>query len=195
MNFSTNDSDAILLKALQQGDEKAFSLLFERYCDTAHRMAYSKVRSLETTQEIVQELFINLWEKRETLTIRNMSAFIYTCIKNKVLNHIESKIVKEKYWTYYKTFIPQAEDATENTFDFNELEVALEQGINDLPEKSKKVFQLNRLQGRSVPEIAGILNLSEKAIEYHLTRSLKHLRLHLKDFLVLYPFVSYILIG
>lgn len=57
--------------------------------------------------------------------------------------------------------------------------------MEGLPQKTKKVFQLNRLEGRSVPEIANVLNLSEKAIEYHLTRSLKHLRVHLKDFMVL----------
>lgn len=180
-----NDSDQLLWDAIRQGDEKAFSELFNRYWDTAHRLAFAKVRSLETTQEIVQELFITLWDKRETLMINNMPAFITTCIKNKAINYIESQLVKEKYWAYYKNFIPQTESVTESEVDFNELREAIEVSVEQLPEKSKKVFQLNRLHGRSIPEIASMLNLSEKAIEYHLTRSLKHLRLHLRDFLVL----------
>jgi RNA polymerase sigma-70 factor (ECF subfamily) len=180
-----NDSDQQLWNAIRQSDEKAFSELFNRYWSTAHRIAYSKVRSLETTQEIVQELFITLWDKRETLMVQNMSAFIATCIKNKAIKYIESQIVKEKYWTYYKNYIPQTESVTESELDYKELKEAIEAEVERLPAKSKKVFQLNRLQGRSVSEIASMLNLSEKAIEYHLTRSLKHLRLHLRDFLIL----------
>jgi RNA polymerase sigma-70 factor (ECF subfamily) len=180
-----NDSDQQLWNAIRQSDEKAFSELFTRYWSTAHRIAYSKVRSLETTQEIVQELFITLWDKRETLMVQNMPAFITTCIKNKAIKYIESQLVKEKYWAYYKNYIPQTEFVTESELDFNELKEAIETGMERLPAKSKKVFQLNRFQGRSVSEIASMLNLSEKAIEYHLTRSLKHLRLHLRDFLTL----------
>ncbi len=185
MNLYQNDSDQHLWESIRQGDEKAFSELFSRYWDIAHRIAYSKVRSLETTQEIVQELFITLWDKRETLVVHNMPAFIATCIKNKAIKYIESQLVKEKYWAYYKTYIPQTECVTESELDFNELKEAMEASVEQLPAKSKKVFQLNRLHGRSIPEIAGMLNLSEKAIEYHLTRSLKHLRLHLRDFLML----------
>ena len=180
-----NDSDQQLWNAIRKGDEKAFSELFNRYWSMAHRIAYAKVRSLETTQEIVQELFITLWDKRETLEVQNMPAFITTCIRNKAIKHIESQLVKEKYWAYYKNYIPQTESVTESELDFNELKEAIEAGMERLPAKSKKVFQLNRLHGRSISEIAGMLNLSEKAIEYHLTRSLKHLRLHLRDFLIL----------
>lgn len=185
LNQYQNDSDQQLWEAIRQDDEKAFSELFVRYWKTAHRIAYSKTRSLETTQEIVQELFITLWDKRETLVVHNMPAFITTCIKNKVIKYVEAQIVKEKYWLYYKNYIPQNDCVTEGELDFNDLKEAIEAGLERLPAKSKKVFQLNRFQGRSIPEIAGMLNLSEKAIEYHLTRSLKHLRLHLRDFLIL----------
>jgi RNA polymerase sigma-70 factor (ECF subfamily) len=84
----------------------------------------------------------------------------------------------------YKNFIPRQENLTEQTVEFNELLAAIEKRMEYLPEKSKKVFRLNRLEGHSITEIANALNLSEKAIEYHLTRSLKELRLHLKDFII-----------
>jgi RNA polymerase sigma-70 factor (ECF subfamily) len=89
--------------------------------------------------------------------------------------------VRKKYWDYYKTFVPQVEDSTEKIVNYNQLLEALEQGMEHLPKKTKTIFQLNRLEGRSISEIAKILNLSEKAIEYHLTSSLKHLRVHLKN--------------
>ena len=113
-----------------------------------------------------------------------MSSYIFTAIKYQALNIIESRIVHKKYWDYYKNYIPQQEDVTEKTVHFNELMEVIEEGMDHLPEKTKTIFKLNRLEGRSVHEIANILNLSEKAIQYHLTRSLKEMRLHLKDYLI-----------
>ncbi len=146
-------------------------------------MAYSRVRSCETSEEIVQSIFISLWDKRSTVSINNMSSYLFTAIKYQALNIIESRIVHKKYWDYYKNYIPQQENVTERTIQFNELMEVIEEGMDHLPEKSKTIFKLNRLEGRSVHEIASILNLSEKAIQYHLTRSLKELRLHLRNYL------------
>ena len=147
-------------------------------------MAYCRVRSREAAEEIVQNLFMSLWDKRTTLSINNISSYLYAAVRHKVLNVIESEAVHRKYWDYYKNFIPHHENVTERTVEFNELLEAIEERMEYLPEKSKRVFTLNRLEGHSVTEIARTLNLSEKAIQYHLTRSLKQLRLHLKDFII-----------
>src|SRR5688572_22163923 len=144
-------------------------------------MTYAFVRSEKPTQEIVQDIFISLWDKRSTLSINHLPAYLYVTVKNKTLNHIAAQITREKYWNYYKQFIPVQENVTANAVEFNELMEALEDGIEHLPEKSKKVFRLNHLEGHSISEIANLLNLSEKAIRYHLTQSVKKLRLHLKD--------------
>lgn len=152
-------------------------------------MAYSRVRSRETSQEIVQNIFISLWDKRSSVSIHNMSSYLFTAIKYQAINIIESRIVHQKYWDYYKTFIPQQDEVTEKTVQFNELMQVIEEGMDRLPEKAKTIFKLNRLEGRSVHEIANILNLSEKAIQYHLTRSVKEIRLHLKDYLISLSFI------
>jgi RNA polymerase sigma-70 factor (family 1) len=178
----SNLSETELLDAIRANDEKAFSELIKRFWLKAHSLAYSKIRSKELTQEIVQDLFVALWDKRTSLVIHNFSAYLYTSIRNKAINYIESRIVEQKYWDYYKAFIPHAE-APEHLLEYNELVDALDHGIANLPKKSRRVFQLSRMEGRSVAEIARLLNLSEKAIEYHITRSLKHLRVHLKDFI------------
>ena len=147
-------------------------------------MAYSKVRSKEVTEEIVQDLFTSLWDKRGSLSINNLPSYLFASVKHRALNYLESEIVHKKYWDYTRNYIPQQEYATETIIEFNELMEAIEEGVDHLPEKSKRVFRLNRLEGHSVHEIAGILNLSEKAIQYHLTQSLKKLRFHLKDYLL-----------
>ncbi len=184
MSNYTSHTDDRLLSAIQVDDEKAFSELFERYWRKAHRMANTKVHSKEIAEEIVQDLFITLWDKRSSLHIHNFSSYLYTTIKNKSLNYIEACIVREKYWNYYRAFVPKFEESTEKAVAYDELVEAIESEVNLLPEKSRKVFRLNRLEGHSIPEIAITLNLSEKAIEYHITRSLKQLRLHLKDFIL-----------
>lgn len=173
-----------LLEAIRIGNEMAFAELFKQYWRKAHGLAHSKVHSKEVAEEIVQDLFITLWDKRATLQINNFSSYLYTTVKNKSLNYIEACVVREKYWAYYKAFAPQYDESTEKDVAYNELVEAIENEMSHLPEKSKKVFRLNRLEGRSIPEIASALNLSEKAIEYHITRSLKQLRLHLKDYML-----------
>jgi RNA polymerase sigma-70 factor (family 1) len=186
-------SDYQLLEAIRNDDATAYEELFRKYWKKAHGMAYIKVRSKEVAEEIVQDLFTTLWDKRASIQINNFSSYLFTTIKNKSLNYIEACIVREKYWNYYKTFVPKFDESTEKTVAYDELVNALENEMNHLPEKSKKVFRLNRLEGYSISEIAKALNLSEKAIEYHLTRSLKQMRLHLKDYILSITIISSLL--
>lgn len=180
-----------LFELIRKDDKKAFAELFNRYWRKAFNIGWSKLHDREATEEVVQELFILLWEKRASLSVHNFSSFLYTCVKNKCLNYIESLLIRKKHWEHYRTFIPETENATDKKVAYNELLEAIHVGLEDLPQKTKVVFQLNRLEGRSVSEIANTLNLSEKTIEYHLTRSLKQLRVHLKDFILLLAVMFY----
>ena len=181
----------MLLQAIKAEDRKAFAELFDRYWRKAFAIGFSMIHDREIAEEIVQETFIHLWDKRLVLSFWNFEGYLYTCVKNKCLNYIESKLIEKKHWDYYKTFIPVADETTERSVAFNELLEAIDRGVEGLPKKTRKVFQLNRLEGKSVPEIANVLNLSEKAIEYHITRSLKQLRLHLKDFMLALLLICY----
>lgn len=176
--------DIELLDAIRNDDQAAFSELFARYGKVVYRMAFSRLRTRVAAEEIVQNLFISFWDNRHSLSINNFSSYFYIAVKHKVLNIIEARLVQKKYWEYYKAFIPHDENATERAVEFNELLAAIEERMKHLPEKSKEVFKLNRLEGHSIAEIASALNLSEKAIQYHLTRSLKELRLQFKDYIV-----------
>ena len=185
-------SDEQLLTAIRNDDAQAFSEFVRRYWKKAYHITYSKVRSQPVTEEIVQDLFTTLWDKRATLSIGNVYAFIFTCVRNKSINYIESQLVRKKYWDYYKAFIPQQEESTRREVEFNELMQAVETCVETLPEKSRSVFRLSRLEGMPNREIAERLNLSEKSIEYHLTKSLKVMRLALKDFTLLLLAVVYL---
>ena len=184
MDYKAYTEDQLLVY-LRKDDKNAFAELFNRYWRKAFVIAFSKLHSKEAAEEIVQEIFILLWNRRTSMYINNFTSFLYACVKNKCLNYIESLAIQKKHWDYYKSFLNPAEESTERKVSYNELLHAINTGMERLPNKTRKVFRLNRLEGRSIPEIATALNLSEKAIEYHLTRSLKQLRLHLKDFILM----------
>jgi RNA polymerase sigma-70 factor (family 1) len=181
--------DLDIIKALQDGDEGALTLIFQRYWKRLYYLALRKTGSHEIAEEMVQDLFADLWDKRPTLFQQSregfsLPAYLTTAVKHKVLNHIRSQVYTKSYFNYYKTAFANDEKSTEQQVEYDQLTDALEEGLEKLPEKSKQVFKLNRLEGRTIQEIAHLLNLSEKAIEYHLTKSLKTIRLHLKDYML-----------
>jgi RNA polymerase sigma-70 factor (family 1) len=177
------------MTAVKDGDEAAFTALVKRYWKRCHINAYARVNDQDVAEEIVQDVFMSLWDKRNTSSIQNVSSYLYACVRNKCINHIEHKIKEKKYWDYYKTFLSEQTIIKHHPIDFSSLEEQLDSGIQQLPAKSQLVFRMSRMEGRSIPEIAEALNLSEKAIEYHLTLSLKKLRAHLKDFIV--PIIAF----
>src|SRR5690606_15329700 len=131
----------------RQDNEQAFAELVRRYWKTVHAMVYARVRSLDATEEIVQNVFISIWDKRSSLAIHNIPAYLYATTKNKVINYIQSQLTYRKHWEYYKQFIKRDENVTEQDVQVNEIMEALESGINDLPAKSKKIFQLHQREG------------------------------------------------
>lgn len=181
-----------LLSALRDGSEAAYEEIFRRFWTRCYTIARSKVQSHAEAEEIVQTIFFALWEKRAMLYLTNLWYYLQTSVRNRVIDHIRQQVTQRKYWDYYKTFMPWQRTVTEETIAYDDLNEALEAAVSHLPEKSREVFRLNRLEGRSVAEIAGLLQLSEKAIEYHLTKSLKQLRYHLRDFIFFSAVLSYL---
>lgn len=180
-----NDREQELLKRFQSGDNVAFEEIFNLYWQQLYTIANRSLRSHEEAEEIVQELFTTLWQQKSTLRILNISSYLTSAVKKRAIDKIRSKLVHEKYWDYYSAFRIDHGQDTENTVCFNELNLELEKAIDRLPQKSRQVFRLNRLEGRSISEIAGFLKISERAIEYHLTKSVRELRIYLKDFILL----------
>jgi len=181
-----------LLQGLRNDDKTAFYEIFERYWDTLYNAAYIRLRSHEEAEEIVQELFITLWDKRHTLAIANLPVYLHVAVRKRVLNTIRHKMTEQKYWDYCSGFFPATQNATEDMVCFDELSREIEEAVNRLPERSRQVFKLNKLEGKPVAEIAKFLQLSERSIEYDLARSLKTLRLHLKDYILLIIVFTYL---
>lgn len=173
-----------LIEEMRKGNVKAFEQIFRYYWKDLYRIAKGKLQSHEEAEEVIQSIFSALWEKRKTLLIDNLSYYLRTCVRNRILNIIRANIMKEKYWSYYRSFFPMETHATAESVAYDDLDEAIQEAVSMLPEKSRKVFMLSRMEGKTNAEIANILELSEKAIEYHLTKSVRTLKVHLKDFIV-----------
>ena len=179
-------SDAEILSLVKKSDDKAFIALYNKYAGKLRAMAYSKVQSKELTEEIVQDIFLDLWERRQTVEINNLSVYLFMAVKYQAINQIKKRIHFQKYSEVCLALEKISDEETLESVKYNDLASAFEKSVKKLPEKSQQVFRLNRIEGKTVEEIAGSLNLSQKAIEYHIYKSIKELRLHLKDFIAVY---------
>ena len=175
-------SDADLLTALKADDKLAFKELYDRYWHKMYSIALRKLGRKEVAEELAQELFVMLWQKRTTLRIINLNAFLQVSLKNLTIDYIRHHIQEEHYLDSLKQYFPLESMTTTDMVYFNELTEALQKALAELPEKTRQIFMLNRFERLTIREIAVQLNLSEKSIEYHLSRSTTYLRKHLREY-------------
>ncbi|RZK17044.1 MAG: sigma-70 family RNA polymerase sigma factor [Hymenobacter sp.] len=178
-------SDADLLAALRADDAGSFAEIYTRYCYQLFTLASRKLNSREAAEELVQDLFESLWSRRADHDIQQLKQYLFSALRYRIINYVKAQQVRAGYELYCRLASSEADTATEEALATNELRVALLASVRKLPAKSREIFQLSRLEQYSVAEISGRVNLSEKTVEYHLTKSLKLLRSYLRDFLVL----------
>jgi RNA polymerase sigma-70 factor (family 1) len=180
-------SDVALLDALRANEEGAFAEIYKRYCYPLFSLAYRKLSDREVAEELVQDLFENLWSRRADSQIQQLSGYLFSAIKYRIINHLKVQKIKAGYELFCRLSAAQADadTATEDTLALHDLSSALLASVQQLPEKSRQIFELSRLEHYSVSEISVRVNLSEKSVEYHLTKSLKLLRSYLREFLMI----------
>ncbi|GAB3918795.1 RNA polymerase sigma-70 factor [Larkinella terrae] len=179
-------TDTELLDLLRDDDEQAFRELYDRYWYKMYVVAHRKLRRKEVAEELAQELFVMLWQKRDSLRILNVPAFLGITLKNLMVDYIRRNILEEHYLDQLRQFFPTETFTTTETVQLNELTEAIQNTLAQLPEKTREVFILRRFEQLSIREIAQRLELSEKAIEYHLSRSTTFLRQNLRDFVAVW---------
>lgn len=177
-------TDAVLIQLLETGDENAFQEIYKRYWYKLYTVARRKVEAQEDAEEIVQDIFVDLWERRIRLNINELDRYLFSAVKYKVLNYIKSRIVRQTYRDTVSLKI-DGDSNTEEELALQDLSQAITNGIENLPPKTQEIFRLNRLEGLSVREISDLLHIPERTVEYHVTQSLRSMRVYLKDFVVL----------
>lgn len=189
MNTSTQQvyaawADDALLQALAEGDREAFSEVYERYWQRVFGLAYRKLKSRETAEELVQDLFATLWHKRAEHRIEHLEHYLLGAINRRIIGHLRAHQVRTAYADYCRWHQQETTQETEQTIAVADLSEAFAKALLRLPEQSREIFRLSRLEHTSVQEISHRLNLSAKAVEYHLTKSRRLLRGYLRDFVL-----------
>lgn len=183
----------MLLVYLRTGDEKAFREIYLRYWKKLFGLAMQKLKDTAVTEELVQDIFLKLWERRSTLQIERLDAYLFTAARYAVINHIKSNLVQEKFAEYAQFHYSETSSITEEQLELDELIHVVEQQLNDLPEKTRRIFQMNRLEYHTIKEISSKLKVPERTVEYHLSQALKSLRYYLRDYLPTLLFFNFFL--
>lgn len=174
MHRSELHSDAILLHGLANGDPVSFRIIYRLYWRKLYDIAFHIMRNEADAEDIVQDVFSSVWYRREQLRIRialenylvravKYTAFFYLKVQARKSVPDERLPGKSNMWR----------NSTEETLLHRELEAMIEQILNTLPFKTKKIFSLSRFEGLTYPEIANEMDISIKTVEYHISMALK----------------------
>jgi RNA polymerase sigma-70 factor (ECF subfamily) len=172
--------DSELTSLLKSDDQSAFTELYNRYKGLLYIYACKITKDEDIAEDLVQELFINLWDKRETISFKSsVSSYLYSAIRYKFFDLVDKQKVRSDYVHAFQAFLDQGEYATDNYIIEKELSAIIEREVANLPAKMREVFLLSRKMNLSNKEIAERLDISEKTVKNQISAALKTLRLKL----------------
>ncbi|MDQ6476960.1 RNA polymerase sigma-70 factor [Dyadobacter sp. LHD-138] len=178
MNITGED-----IRLLDRDTEVEFEKVFKANFKNLHAYAYTIVHDDVMAEEMVQNVFCRLWEKREQIQIReSVGAYLYRSVYHESLNYLKHLKVRDAYQTYV---INQMADSNNAAYEIelSELEDRLDLALKELPEKCRTIFQMSRFEELKYQEIADKLDIPVKTVENQMGKALKLLRLKLVDFL------------
>jgi RNA polymerase sigma-70 factor (family 1) len=181
----TTLSDTALVRLLRSSDEGAFREIYRRYWHPLFLTARRRLYSQENAEEAVQDIFVDIWSRRNQVEILDLKRYLFKSIKYKVINLIKARLIRQEFDTDTTHAGDSGADlCTENEIAYLDLYNAIEVGLLGLPVKTQTIFRLNRLENQSVREISARLSIPERTVEYHITQSLRMLKKHLQDYVL-----------
>ena len=176
----------ILLKDVRNNFDKIYVLYYSRM----FRFDKEYVLFDEDAENIVQDVFLLLWEKREVLDIQiSLVSYLFALVKNKSLDYLRHKVIADEYKQELSAKLTALELLNYSFTSDEEIEQILMTAINKLPERCRQVFLKSRIEGKKNREIANELNLTVSTVENQMTIALRKLRVELKDYLPLLLFL------
>ncbi len=187
MKKGSQIANCFFIKRINKGNEEAFEVLFELYYNKLLYIARNYISSKEDTEEIVQDVFVKVWKNRKNITT-NINGYLFKVTKNTCLDYLRQKKHKlnsSGNIVQLEAFINYAALSDQNAASIleKELEKKIQDSIELLPKKCKQVFVKSRIEGLKNREISDELDISVKTVENHMSKALKHMRLHLREFL------------
>lgn len=182
MTRSDEHISSSLIAKFRDGDMKAFRRVYDFYCKPLYRFAYSYLKDSFEAEEIVQDVFLKIWENREDIDLdKSFKSYLYRITVNKIFNELKHRVVKQKYEQHVLNIPQPSGDSPESSIQFQELNSKLEHLLAKLPEQQRTIFIMSRWKGLSNTEIADKLNLSIRTVENQIYRAAKFIKLHLND--------------
>ena len=171
--------DQQIIQDIREGKEDPFRELFNTYYEGLCQYAFTILRDMDEAEDIVQAMFIKIWEKRQSLTITHtIKSYLYKAIYHQCINQFEHRAVREKYQEL--SLIENSGIQLPEVFP-NELEDRIVTAINSLPKQCRTIFMMSRYQEMKYSEIAKALELSVNTIENQISKALRILRMQLDD--------------
>jgi RNA polymerase sigma-70 factor, ECF subfamily len=177
-----------LFERINKSDEKAFEILFHQYYGILCSFATKLIHDDVAAEEIVQDLYVKLWEKREQISIEtSVKNYFFRSVKNLCLNFIQHNKTKI---AHAQKLLSEMENnfSDDNSYPEPDLYEKIEESINSLPEKRREIFRLSRQEGLKYQEIAQKLNISIKTVETQMSLAIKTLRDKLKNYTTFFSF-------
>jgi len=174
-----------LITTLRASDIAAFEMLFRTYYQSLCNYACTFVRDPEEAEEVVQNTFTNIWEKRDTLSIHTgVKPYLYAMVRNACLNQLKHAKIKQQHAAMEIAVGERSVESVSRTVEASELEVRIQEAMSKLPEQCRLVFKLSRFEDLKYAEIAEQLNISIKTVENQMGKALRVMREQLKDYLL-----------
>ncbi len=159
-------------------------MLFRSHFTGLCFFAQKYVKDIDTAKEIVQDAFLSLWEKRDTIDMdRQVKSYLTMIIHNKCTNYLRDNRKFDTNILQIENLLDVPEYESTDSLVTGELKVSIESAINELPEKCREIFVMNRYENLKYQEIADKLQISVKTVETQMSKALQHMRLRLAAYL------------
>ncbi|MDO9153346.1 MAG: RNA polymerase sigma-70 factor [Paludibacter sp.] len=179
------NNEHYLINQLNNGNKEAFSLLFQKYYKDLVLFAGTFLPDRFLCEDIVQNIFLKLWNNREHLIIdTSLKSFLLRSVQNSCLDELKHQSVVRVHEAYTIAFEPFDDLNTEHYVLYSDLQLQFAEALLKLPDTCREVFEMNRIEGFKYKEIAQKLKISERTVEVRIGKALMLLRKHLKEFFI-----------
>ncbi len=159
---------------------EGFENIYRKYFKKVYGICYYQTKDKKLSQDMSQDIFLSLWKRRESLIIKiSLEYYLIRAAKLETMSYFRTQANRKRQLETKNILVLKEDNSTENQIIFNELTLEVNNLVSKLPEQAKKVYTLSREKGISNKEIASVLNITEKGVEYHITKVLSYLRKNL----------------
>lgn len=174
-----DNPDLLLLNQIRLGNSSAFSQFFKKHWAGLYLYAYNILRSKDSCEDIIQNVFIDFWQKVKREDIHYPKAYLYKAVKFQVLNHIRNNSIHQRHLDRFKNFC--SVQNLEDEIIFRELDELIVETTKKLPDRCREIFELSRVHNLTNKEIAIKLNISNQTVKNQISTALQLLRKTLQE--------------